>query len=280
MSILIIGATGNIGRELSRALIRKGQRPVLAVRDPEKARPLCGGRADYIRFDFNDPETFAPALEGAKQCFFIAPHADPVPSVERFLQQALHLQQIIFSSGRTTGGLPGAPLNKVENLVKASGIPYTLLRPGWFMQNFTGWIGDDIRQERRIIVPAGGSRTAFVDVHDIGAVAAAILLSPSSHTSKTYELVGREAFSHYEVAAMISEAVGEKVEYRPIEPADYIKRMISKGWTKKAAEHTVYLYQLVQEGKEAEITPDIEKVLNHSPRRLSDFVEENKLKFS
>lgn len=55
--------------------------------------------------------------------------------------------------------------------------------------------------------------------------------------------------------------------------------MTSKEWTKKAAEHTVYLYQLVQEAKEAEITPDIEKVLNHPPRRLSDFIEENKLKF-
>lgn len=275
MAILIIGATGNIGRHLVDTLLESRQQLLLGVREPEKARAIWKHHASYIHFDFSEPETFEPAVGAVERCFFIAPHDDPVPSVELFLQHAKHLKQLTFSSGRTTGGVEGKPLHTIEQRIWDSFIPATILRPGWFMQNFTGWIGDDIREERKIILPAGEAKTAFIDVRDIAEVAALTLIH-GGHTGHTYELVSDEAFDHYQVAEMISRAIGEKVEYQPMGPLDYIKRMMKKGWSRDVAEHTVELYRLVMEGREEETTADVEDILERKPRRLQDFIEEYK----
>lgn len=278
MAILIIGATGNIGRNLVDTLLESRQQLLLGVREPEKARAIWKHSANYISFDFDVPETFEPALSRVERCFFIAPHEDPAPSVELFLQHAGHLKQLTFSSGRTTGAVEGKPLNTIENRIWDSFIPATILRPGWFMQNFTGWIGDDIREERRIVLPAGDSKTAFVDVRDV-AGAAALTLIHGGYTGHTYELVSDEAFDHYQVAEMISRAIGEKVEYQPMEPLDYIRRMMKKGWSRDIAEHTVELYRLVKEGREEETTSHVEDILERKPRRLEAFIEEYKEEF-
>lgn len=278
MAILIIGATGNIGRNLVGTLLESRQQLLLGVREPEQARDIWQFRAHYIPFDFRAPETFEPALSQVERCFFIAPHDNPVPSVKLFLQHARHLKQLTFSSGRTTGGVEGKPLNTIEKMIWESFIPATILRPGWFMQNFTGWIGDDIRGERKIVLPAGGSKTAFIDVRDIAEVAALTLIH-GGHTGHTYELVSDEAFDHYQVAGMISRAIGDQVDYLPLDPMDYIKRMMKKGWPRDIAEHTVELYRLVMEGLEAETTPDVEEILGRKPRRLGDFIEEHKEAF-
>ncbi|MCB9264531.1 MAG: NmrA family NAD(P)-binding protein [Lewinellaceae bacterium] len=278
MAILIIGATGNIGRHLADTLLESRQQLLLGVRETEKAKAIWKYRASYTHFDFDEPETFEPALSRVERCFFIAPHNDPVPSVELFLQHARHLKQLTFSSGRTTGGIEGKPLNTIEQKIWDSFIPATILRPGWFMQNFTGWIGDDIRSERKIVLPAGDSKTAFIDVRDIAEVAALTLIH-GGHTGHTYELVSDEAFDHFEVAKMIAKAIGETVEYQPMAPLDYIKRMMKKGWSRDVAEHTVELYRLVMEGREEEVTTDVEEVLARKPRRLKDFIGEHKDEF-
>ncbi|MCO6491697.1 MAG: NmrA family NAD(P)-binding protein [Phaeodactylibacter sp.] len=278
MAILIIGATGNIGKNLVDTLLESRQQLLLGVRDPAKARAAWKFRASYIHFDFNEPETFEPALSQVERCFFIAPHDDPVGSVEVFLQHARHLKQLTFSSGRTTGGVEGKPLHAIEQRIWESFIPATILRPGWFMQNFTGWIGDDIRAERKIVLPAGDSKTAFIDVRDI-AEAAALTLIHGGHTGHTYELVSDQAFDHYQVADMISRAIGETVAYQPMAPLDYIRRMMKKGWTRDVAEHTVDLYQLVMQGREEKTSPDLEQILERPPRRLADFIQEHKKAF-
>ncbi len=278
MAILIIGATGNIGRELTDTLLESRQQLLLGVRSPEKAKDIWGYKASYIHFDFEEPETFEPVLSQVDRCFFIAPHDNPVPSVEKFLSHAKHLKQLTFSSGRTTGDIEGKPMNAIETLLWEGFFPTTVLRPGWFMQNFTGWIGDTIRSERKIYLPAGDAKTAFIDVRDIADVAALTLIH-GGHTGHTYELTSDEAFDHYEVAEMISEAIGEKVEYVDVGRVDFIKMMVERGWPKKNAEHTIELYQYVQEGKEAEISQDVEEVLERKPRRLQDFIEEHKEKF-
>ena len=78
---------------------------------------------------------------------------------------------------------------------------------------------------------------------------------------------------------MISQAIGEKVEYEPLAPIDYIKRMMKKGWTRDVAEHTAELYRLVIEGAEAEITTDVEAILERKPRRLKAFIQEHTNQF-
>lgn len=275
MRILIIGATGNIGEQIILNLHRQGESPIAAVRRLKEAQQQLGGDIEYRHFNFTVPAGFPKVLEGIDRLFFIAPNMDLLPLVQALLQAAREagVQQIVYSSGRTTGDVEGKPLHQFEKTVQASGIPYTILRPGWFMQNFVSWLGQWIPTEGKIYLPAGDSKTAFIDVRDIGAVAARVL-TEDSHNGRIYGLTSDEALDHHQVAALIGDAIGKKVNYEPLEPEAFINLMVKKGWSEEAARYTESLFQYVRRGKEAEPSPDVEFVLGRKPIRFAQFVKD------
>lgn len=275
MKVLIIGSGGNIGTPLVQALINKDLAPTLAVRDIQKAEDKWGDKLMIIPFDFEDSTTFSSALEGQEAVFFIAGHPNPVPSVQRFLTEAKEagVSRIVFSSGRTTGDVPGKPLNDVENLVRDWEDQWTILRPGWFMQNFVNWLGGTIRAENKLFLPAGNAKTAFIDVRDIAEVAA-ICLVEEGHHAQLYNLTSDEALSHAEVCAIISQVSGKTVTYVPQDRATFISTMQDRGWTEARAKYTADLYTYVLSGKEEEISDDVAKVLGKNPRRFRAFAQE------
>lgn len=280
MNILVIGSGGNIGTPLVQGLIDQGIRPTLGVRDTQKAQDKWGDQVIIVPFDYEDSSTFAAAVAGQEAIFFIAGHADPVPSVQSLLSSAKSagVKRIIFSSGRTTGDVVGKPLNDVENLVRSCDLEWTILRPGWFMQNFVNWLGGTIRAESKLFLPAAEAKTAFIDVRDIADVAIKCLLGDGHH-GKLYNLTSDEAFSHAEVCAFISQATGRQVEYIAQDRADYIKTITARGWTDGAANYTADLYKYVLSGKEEEISEDVANVLGKAPRRLADFIQEHADRF-
>ena len=279
-NILIIGSSGNIGTPLTAGLIAGGMVPRLAVRDAGKARQRWGTSATLADFDFTREDTFSAALAGVDAVFFVAAFPDPVPAVRTFLEAAgaAGVQRIVFSSGRTTGDVPGKPLYQIEELLRHCAVAWTILRPGWFMQNFTGWLGQSIREEAKLFLPAGDARTAFVDVRDVADVARVCLLQ-EGHSGQCYKLTSDEAFDHHEVCEMISKASGRAVHYHPLDRASFVRTMMDRGWTEAAAIYTADLYKYVLSGKEAEISGDIQRVLARPPRRLEAFVTERAAAF-
>lgn len=275
MKILILGATGKIGTEVTRQLLTKNVRPTVGVRNIKKAKALFGDQVDYRLFDFDEFDTFTPTLSGISHLFFIAGHSNPVPSVQQLLRQAqeVGVQHITFSSGRTTGDIVGKPLFEVENLVRAHPIPYTILRPGWFMQNFCNWLGTDIKSKGQLIVPADDSKTAFIDLRDIAAVAVKTL-TEKGHDNKMYELTSDEAIDHGQVAQIISKSAGISVEYRSPSHEDYVKGIVAQGGSKEGAEYAAKLFDIVKTGKEAKVSPDVEKVLHRLPISFEEFAED------
>ncbi len=276
MSLLILNATGKIGREATRELIKAGYRPRLGVRQPEAARHLFEDQADIFPFDFRQLATFPDIFRGVERFFFVAAHPRPVPSVQALLRAAgeAGVRQVVFSSGRTTGDVAWRPLFEVEQVVRSSGLEWTILRPGWFMQNFTGWLGDTIRREGKLFLPAADAKTAFVDSRDLGAVVARVLLEGDRHNGQIYELTSDEAFDHHQVMALIGEAAGRPMAYVPMDPDAFIEKMLEKGWTREEAEYTADLYSFVRQGKESRISHDIEHILGRHPRRLAQFVQD------
>lgn len=272
MKILVLGATGKIGAEITRQLITKNIRPTLGVRDISKAKKLFDNQADYRQFDFNQADSFASTLSGISHLFFIAGHSNPVPSIKRLLTEAqtAGIQHITFSSGRTTGDIEGKPLFEVENLVRANPISYTILRPGWFMQNFCNWLGADIKSEGKIIVPADDSKTAFIDVRDIAAVAIRTL-TEKGHDNKMYELTSDEAIDHAQVAQIIGNAAGYPVTYHSPSHKDYVTKTVTKGGSKEGAEYTAKLFDIVKTGKEARVSTDVEEILHRLPISFEEF---------
>jgi uncharacterized protein YbjT (DUF2867 family) len=227
-------------------------------------------------FDFEDPQTFAPALRQVTHLFLIAP---PASKDVRPMIQLLHaardagIQHITLHSGRTTGDIPGSLLNELENLLRRSELNHTILRPGWFMQNFAAGMAEEIRAENAIFIPAGKGKAAFIDARDIAAVVEQSFLHPA-HNRKLYELTSEESMDLYEVARLFSEMLDRKIEYIDLAPEKFIRRMMTKGWSEEAAAFHVYLYDLVGKGKEEGISRDVSHILGRPPITFRRFLKD------
>lgn len=273
---LIIGATGQVGREVVRALRERGERPIAAARKIEKARKLLGEGVTYRLFDYEEQSSWLPALSGIQGLFFIAPpNATDAEPTRRLLGAAAlaGVRFVLFHSGRTTGDVEGSVLNQTEQAVRESGLDWCILRPGWFMQNFLSWAGATLPTEEALMLPAGEAASAFVDVRDLGRAAAEVFLEPGIHLEKTYELTGLEAHTHRDVAQILSEELGREIRYEALSKKAYVEKMLSLGWQREDAEFTAGLYRYVAAGKEAEVSTSLAGILGAPPAGFRDFVQ-------
>ncbi len=279
MSILITGATGNVGSEVVRQLANAGAPVTAAVRNAEKAALEFARQGLAIpckSFDYAKPETWQHALEGVESIFLIVPPGTTESKdIEAFFKKALAagVRRLVFHSGRSTGDLPGEPLNVTEGLVRQSGIAWTILRPGWFMQNFLNWVGFTIPAEAAFYLPAADAKTAFVDVRDIAAVAVEALTKPG-HEGQLYEPTSSRALDHFEVAQIISKAAGRSIRYVHLDDESFVVEMMKRGWSRASAEHTVFLYRIVRTGKEAAVSGDVERLLHRQPVDFEQFAQD------
>ncbi len=270
----IIGATGKIGTQILDHLkdaplqIRAGSR---SPSEKKSENP----NVEWVAFSYGDERTMSAFLEGLDAFFFIAPQKDPLSAVEKMLKKAQEagVNEVVFSSGRTTGDVLGRPLHDIEDRLKETRFRWTIFRPGWFMQNFVGFL-DPTQHGNQLILPVGDAKTAFVDTRDIGAVAARLLQKGVLH-GRTLDLTSLEVLDHYEVARQISEAGGVRVEYVPVDKDQFVKKMVQEwGWEEETARFTAYLYHFVAEGKEEEVSRDALEVLGREPISFARFARD------
>jgi uncharacterized protein YbjT (DUF2867 family) len=210
---LVIGATGTTGSRTAAQLSASGHRVRAAGR---RAVDVPG--AEPVAFDWYEPATHAAALDGADRVYLIPPvgDADPAAVMLPFLQQAhaagVHRAVLLSSSAIPAGGpAVGAVHQALPDLFGQ----WAVLRPSWFMQNFTGTHAHavSIREEGSIWTAAGGGRVGFVDAEDIAAVAVRALTD--EHAPNTdLVLTGPEALSYDDIATAITRATGRPVEHR------------------------------------------------------------------
>jgi uncharacterized protein YbjT (DUF2867 family) len=275
-TILLVGATGRVGSELMNLLVEKGEPVRAATRNPAGHRFPASVSA--VNFDFDEPGTFAPALDGVDRLFLIARpgdnHSDKaaMPLIDEAKKQKIDLIVNLTAMGVEQDET--FMLRVLEKYVEASGIPFVHLRPNWFMQNFdSGPIFADIRATRAIHLPAADARLSFIDVRDIAAVACEALTKPR-HRGNAYTLTGAEALSHFAVAEKLSLAAGTPISYVPISeevarqglaarnvPADYIQR-----WAD--------FFSKVRRGLCAPITEDLEDVLGRPAILFDQYAED------
>ena len=269
MKILVTGASGPAGAITLKHLIEKGYDAVGAGRKAVADKP-------WVVLDYAKPTTFRKALKGVTHLFLVVPSGAKNPEYyQQFIDAALEVEHITFLSGRTTGDIKGRVLNTVEEQVRNCGLPYTILRPGWFMQNFSdGELARDIREEGMIYLPSGDRKTAFVDVRDIAEAVEQTFLE-ASHIGKTYELVSAEAIDHHQVANLFSRALDKSVEYLDISPADFTTLMLERGWDEKGIAAYIYLYDIVKTGKEEHLSPDLAMILGREPRGFAEFIADH-----
>ncbi len=274
MKLLVIGATGKIGSEIARQSAAYPDIDIIAgVRDLVKARTFLGDDYELRRLDFDDPSTFEYALDGVDMVFFVAVVAAEKVAVFLDAVAQSNVQRVTFSSGRTTGDVEGMSLFKIEQLIREGQTPYVIFRPGWFMQNFHTWIGATIKEEDAFYLPAGETKTAFIDVRDIATACLKSFLT-KEYLGQTIGLTCGESITHTEVAAAISEAAGREVRYVALSSEEYTKTMMERGWTKNACDYTNMLYDYVRAGKEDHVDPALGEILGRRPYTIQDYARD------
>ncbi|MBL1091501.1 MULTISPECIES: NAD(P)H-binding protein [Streptomyces] len=260
---LVIGATGTTGSRTTAQLIAAGHRVKAASR---RATPLPG--AEPVRFDWYDPATFGDALTGAERVYLVPPVGDPDPAAVMlpFLQQARNAgvrRAVLLSASAIPEGGPAA--GAVHQALPGLFDEWAVLRPSWFMQNFTGTHAhaDSIREHGVILTAAGTGRVGFVDADDIAAVAVRALTDdPPPDTDLV--LTGPTALSHDDIAAIVTQTTGRPVAHRHLSHDDLRDRLAAV-MPLEFATMLADMDRAIAGGAEDRITDSVQRVTGRPP---------------
>lgn len=277
--ILVTGATGNVGQEVVRALLKKNARVIAADHRPERVRALFGEAMSAVRLDFKDRETWASAVKGATHAFLLRPPA--IADVENNLNpfvdaaRAHGVDHVVFLSVAGAGKNKVVPHRKVEDHLRALGDHHTNLRPGFFAQNLQSSYRDDIIEDDRIYVPAGMKPVNWIDVRDIAEVAALVLCEPEKHRGQNYTLAGPGPVPWSEVTDALTKALGRTIAYEPASVLGYMRHLSRRGLPRGAILVQTVLHFLLRFGQGATVDPTLEQLLGRPGRGVRDYVTDH-----
>jgi uncharacterized protein YbjT (DUF2867 family) len=276
--ILVIGATGSVGGEIAAQLSRKGESVRGATRKPADTSQSIAN-IEFVEFDFERPETYAPALNGVGRVFLMARPGDEqadqfaLPLIDEMKRKGV--RHVVNLSAFGAEKQDAMALRKVEKYLECSGIDFTHLRPNWFMQIFTsGPLFAGIRATAAISIPTADAKISYIDVRDIAAMATAAFTEPG-HAGKAYTLTGPQSLDHYDIAREISNVAGKTIQYIPISEEAARKAIESAGLSPQRVERLVGFYRIVRAGLCAPVSSDVESVLGRAPIAFENFATDN-----
>jgi uncharacterized protein YbjT (DUF2867 family) len=281
--VLITGATGNVGMAVIKSLYKMSHnlQIVAGIRDlsTDKAK-LAQYKIDFVPFDFTDRATYEPALEGCAILFLLRPPqiSDTGKYFNPLIETAkrMGVQHIVFISVQGVEKSTIIPHNKIEKLIIDSEIPYTFLRPAYFMQNFMGSLHNDLVNHQSIFLPAGNAKFTLIDVRDVGEVAATILINPTKYLNKAYELTANDTLSFAEMAEKLSKGLGMPITYTS-------PNLIHFYWEKRKEKMPfafilvmIMLHYLPRFQKTPQNTEGVKNIIGQEPITFDQFIKDNK----
>ncbi|MEM9831722.1 MAG: SDR family oxidoreductase [Bacteroidota bacterium] len=272
----ITGATGSVGKQVVQSLLENGHQVKAGNRHPGRSQEQFGNSVEAVHFDFENASTFQEA-DGADGVFLLGPSAYPdlytllSPFADYLIENKSN--RVVYLSAYGMDDLPELPFHQqMEDKLKQTALDWRIVQPGFFMQNFKNYEGENIEQRKIIFSPAGEGKTGFISTHDIGKVVA-ILLTADEYQHQTYVLTGEQTYTHFEVADMLSEIRGEKVEYANPDQATYRSALSQAGAPDFLADYMLLIYGLIKNGKVEETTHNVEKLTGQKPETLRAALE-------
>jgi uncharacterized protein YbjT (DUF2867 family) len=261
-SIFVSGGTGKTGRRVVEKLTQRGH-PV-----------RIGSRTQSPPFDWNKPDTFAPALEGMDSAYMVYYPDLAVPGAREAIQafvaaaQASGLQKLVLLSGKGE-----QEAEACEQIVAESGLPYTLVRASWFNQNFSESFLLDPILAGYVALPMPDAAIPFVDADDIAAVVVQALLD-DTYNGQTLEVTGPRQLRFEEVVQEIAAATNRSIQYQPISLAEFKLSLQKSGLPADYVWLMVYLFQEVLANAENQyVSADVDRVLGRPATDFTAFAQ-------
>jgi NAD(P)H dehydrogenase (quinone) len=234
--IAITGATGQLGRLVIAELLKKtaAREMVAIVRDPAKAVDLAASGVSIRQADYNDSGTLVTAFEGVERVLLVssnelgsrvAQHGNVIAAAKRAGAKLLAYTSVLHAD-RSTLGLAKEHL-ETEKVLASSGVPFAILRNGWYTENYTASI-PTVLAHGVLAGSAGAGRISSAARRDYAEAAAAVLTGPIE-SGKIHELAGDESFTLADLAAEISRQSGKSVSYQDLPEADYVALLLKAG---------------------------------------------------
>ena len=278
--ILVTGATGRTGRETVKALVSRGAQVRAFIRNPDDGTVIQGAGVEIVVGDLEKPESVDAALQDVEKVFLLSPEGPRMAELHgNFAKAAKRAGVAHLVRMSMLPAMPDSPLaigrwhGEADRLVMDSGIPYTILKPAYFMQN-TIRFAPTIASDGTIYGALGDGKVGMIDLGDLAAVAAETLTS-EGHEEKSYVPTGPEALSMGEVAEKLSAALGQAVKYVNIPPAEDKANMTAAGMPDWLADAWDKLSLMISQGGANMVTNNVKEVTGQEPRSFDEFAGEH-----
>ena len=264
--ILLTGATGNIGKELLPLLMETGQPVRVLVRDERKVAHLDAGIERAVG-DLDSPETLIPAMRKVDRIFLVTFETQQDINMIEAAKRAgvQHIVKLSTLEATAHKIKVGKWHYEREELLRASGLGWTFLRPGMFMSNTIEWWAESIKGQGSVFFPGGiKGKVAPIDPRDVAAVAACALTQPG-HSENAYEMTGSELFTIGEMVQVISKVLGKPIQYMDIPPLAAKLFMLKTGMDKTLVNALMEMLGSLRKGEGAIVTDTAQQVTGRKP---------------
>lgn len=273
MKILITGATGNVGKATLQYLKTKDDLEVF------RATQLSNTNQGELYFDFDNIPATGKSLNGIDVLFLLRP--PNLSNTQKYFAPLIDeciknkIKHIVFLSVQGADKSSIIPHHKIEKLIVKSGILYTFIRPSYFMQNLTTTLREDIVNDQRIFLPAGKAKFLWVDVNDIGAAIAQVLINFSSHKNQIYTITGSQLFSFMQVAELLTKNLKTVITYKSPSLLEFFLHKKKNGSKVAYIFVMMLLHYIARFEKEPMVSGDYTRLTKSNPNTLDNFIKEN-----
>lgn len=285
--ILVVGATGNIGRHVVAGLVERDVRTRALTRDTARASellPAPGSLLEIVEGDLADPAAVERALVGVDRVYVATQGGDQVALETGLIDAAKragvqHLVKVSVIGASQDNVVELARGHAViEQHLAGSGLPATILRPNWFAENFFGSAAT-IAGQGVVYGSASEGRVAFVDSRDTAAAAVAVLTG-DGHEGRDYVLTGPESLTFAEAGAALAAGLGRPVAYVDIPDEALHSAITGAGMPDAVGDMVVQINRNARAGNLAEATPTVADLTGRPPRSLEQFARDNAAAFA
>ena len=270
-TVTVTGATGKTGRHVASEALARGWTVRAAARRPP-------GRWRWEPFDWDDPGSWPGAFRGSHAAYLVIPFNHPgapeaAPRLIRAVAAAGVARVVLLSSLDAVDADPASPLRTAEDALAASAARWAILRPTWFLDNFTTGSFAGLTRAGELRLPAGNARIPFIDARDVAAVAAACMAE--SGPEGILPLTGPEAIDHDDVAHALAAALQRPISYTPVAVGEFVEMMTGRGFPRDYATFLANaLADVASGGKAIPVSDTVARVCGRPPFSAAEFARQ------